>query len=141
MEETKRDKSGINKGIYTKQASQQTYERLLQLAGSVLNAGYSVIIDAAFLKEDQRQEFYKYAKKVNVPFIILHSKVNMDIQHQRLRIRQQQNRDASDADNKILKQQIIHHEPLTNAELSHTITIDTTHDIILKEVIVWLEKQ
>lgn len=141
MKDTTRDKSGINKGIYTEEASQQTYERLLQLAGSVINAGYSVIIDAAFLKEDQRQKFYKYAKKANVPFLILHSKVNMDIQRQRLRVRQQQNRDASDADNGILNQQITHHEPLTSAEISHTIIVDTTHDINLKDVIVWLAKQ
>jgi aminoglycoside phosphotransferase family enzyme/gluconate kinase len=141
MKDTARDKSGIDKGIYTDEASQQTYEMLLQLAGSVLNAGCSVIIDAAFLKEDQRQEFYKYSKKVNVPFLILHSKVNIDIQRQRLRMRQQQNRDASDADNVILNQQINHHEPLTNAELGHTITVDTTHDINLKETIEWIEKQ
>jgi aminoglycoside phosphotransferase family enzyme/adenylate kinase family enzyme len=141
MKDTARDKSGINKGIYTEEASQQTYECLLQIAGGVLNSGYSVIIDAAFLKEDQRQKFFKYARKFNIPFLILHSKVNMDIQRQRLRIRQQQNRDASDANNGILNQQITHHEPLTNAELSHTITVDTTHDINLKETIIWLEKQ
>ncbi len=140
MKDTARDKSGIDKGIYTEEASQQTYESLLQLAGSVLNAGCSVIIDAAFLKEDQRQNFYKYSKKVNVTFLILHSKVNIDIQRQRLRMRQQQNQDASDANNVILNQQITHHEPLTNAELIHTITVDTTHDINLKEIIEWIEK-
>ncbi|MCK4586390.1 MAG: AAA family ATPase, partial [Gammaproteobacteria bacterium] len=139
MKETKRDKSGINKGIYTSKSSQQTYERLLQLTGSVLKAGFSVIVDAAFLKADQRQQFYHYAKETNIPFLILHSKANMDIQRQRLHTRQEQDKDASDADDAILNQQLEHYSPLTAIEQSHTITVDTTHEINLDEIILWLK--
>ncbi len=137
---TTRDKSGINKGIYTKEASQQTYERLLQLTGNIIKAGFSVIVDAAFLKEDQRQPFYGLAKELNIPYLILHSKADMGIQHQRLRIRQQQDQDASDANNEVLNQQHNQYEPLTNAEKKTTVTVNTTHSVDLSEVVTWLEK-
>ena len=35
-------------GIYSDDASSMTYKRLVELAESILNVGYSVIIDAAF---------------------------------------------------------------------------------------------
>ncbi len=140
MEETRRDKSGINKGIYTCESSHQTYERLLQLTGSVLKSGFSVIVDAAFLKADQRQQFYHYAKENNIPFLILHSKADIDIQRQRLRSRQQQDKGASDADVAILNQQLEHYSPLTDVEKSYTISIDTTHKTDLDDVVAWLER-
>ena len=140
MEETRRDKSGINKGIYNSKSSQQTYERLLQLTGNVLKAGFSVIVDAAFLKAGQRQKFYLYAKENNIPFLILHSKADMDIQRQRLRSRQRHDKDASDADVAILNQQLEHYSPLTDVEKSYTISIDTTHKTDLDELVAWLER-
>lgn len=140
ISETTRDKSGINKGIYTREASQQTYESLLQLTGNIIKAGFSVIVDAAFLKEDQRQPFYDFAKELNIPFLILHSKADMQIQHQRLRIRQQQDQDASDANNEVLNQQHDQYEPLTNAEKNLAVTVNTTNRVDLSEVVTWLEK-
>ncbi len=139
MSKTTRDRSGTNKGIYTIKASQQTYERLFELTRNIIKAGFSVIVDAAFLKEDQRLIFYNYAEETKIPFLILHSKTDMDIQVQRLHMRLQQNQDTSDADNTVLNQQLDHYLPLTAVEQSHTITVDTTHEINLDEVILWLE--
>ncbi|MDA3868351.1 MAG: AAA family ATPase, partial [Gammaproteobacteria bacterium] len=48
MNEQTSDK--IDAGIYSPQATQQTYAKLLELASQVIAAGYSVIVDAAFLK-------------------------------------------------------------------------------------------
>ena len=140
ISETTRDKSGINKGIYTREASQQTYERLLQLTGNIIKAGFSVIVDAAFLKKDQRQPFFDFAKKLNIPYLILRSKADMSIQHQRLRIRQQQDQDASDANNEVLNQQHDQYEPLTNTEKNLAVTVNTTNRVDLSEVVTWLEK-
>ena len=139
ISETTRDKSGINKGIYTKEASQQTYERLLQLTRKIIKAGYSIIVDAAFLKNDQRQPFYDLAKELNIPFMILHSKADMEVQHQRLRIRQQQNLDASDANNEVLIQQHNQYDPLTDAEKILSVIVNTTHRVDLSEIVAWLE--
>ena len=140
INDTTRDTSGINKGIYNKQASQHVYEHLLSLASSMLNAGYSVIVDAAFLQKDQRQKFCQHASQYNVPFLILHSMVNQDIQLQRIHARQQQGLDASDANSTVLKHQLLNHEPLSKTELNYTITIDTANNITLNEVISWLKK-
>jgi len=139
LSETTRKNSGINKGIYTKEASQQTYKSLLLLTGNIIKAGFSVIVDAAFLKKYQRQPFYDLAKELNIPFLILHSKSDMEVQHQRLRVRQQQNQDASDANNEVLNQQHNQYEPLTNAEKNISVTVNTTHSADLSEVVAWLE--
>jgi aminoglycoside phosphotransferase family enzyme len=48
-------------GIYTPEATQTTYKKLIKLAEEIIDAGYSVIVDATFLKQDQRQPFQQLA--------------------------------------------------------------------------------
>ena len=47
--------SGLDSGMYTKTFNDMTYQHLLQLAVEILKAGYTVIVDATFLKQQQRQ--------------------------------------------------------------------------------------
>jgi hypothetical protein len=138
MDETARDKSGIHKGIYTNESSQQTYHHLLGLADTILKAGFSVIVDAAFLKKDQRQAFNEYVREKGIPFLILHCVSEIDTQRKRLVKRQQGDQDASDADSVILDQQIAHHDPLTESEKKDTMTVDTSEEPDIKQVVDWL---
>ena len=62
--------SGIDSGVYTQEASEKTYQHLAESAKTVLTAGFSVIIDAAFLKTEQRNLFRQLANNRQVPFII-----------------------------------------------------------------------
>lgn len=140
LEETTRDESGIDQGIYTKEASQRTYQHLLELSETILNAGFSVLVDAAFLKEDQRRPFYKYANERGIPFLVLHCKTSDAIHRQRLIERQELSKDASDAGVSIFEQQLAHHDPLNSTESKVTITIDNTQEPQLNEVVQWLSK-
>jgi aminoglycoside phosphotransferase family enzyme len=47
----------IEKDTYNEDASQRTYRKLVELADHALEGGYPVIIDAAFLKAEQRASF------------------------------------------------------------------------------------
>ena len=140
MEENTRDMAGINKGIYTREASDKTYQHLLELSGKIINAGYSVIVDAAFLRIEQRKLFMDFCNESDIPFQILHCEANLNVQRQRLHLRQIQDLDASDASETILNRQLNHYDPLTTAEKSFTLTIDTTENIEISAVIKWVEK-
>ena len=63
--------SGLEAGLYTHGATDETYERLRSLAGTVLNAGYSVIVDATFLDRRHRDAFRGLAESRGVAFKIL----------------------------------------------------------------------
>jgi len=111
-----RSGSGIDRGIYSSDASQRTYARLTELADMILRAGYSVIVDAAFLKRGQREQLHDVAQEVCVPFVILDIQTPEHILRQRLRQRPQQQLEASEAGLAVLERQLSRQEPLTDSE-------------------------
>jgi aminoglycoside phosphotransferase family enzyme/predicted kinase len=114
--------SDIVEGIYSQQASVKTYQHLTVLAKSVLEAGFTAIIDATFLKTAQREQYQKIAMDCGVPFFIIDFQAS-DVELCD-RIRQRQN-DASEATAAILMQQKKSAQPLSNQEQSHVITVNT----------------
>ena len=135
-----RNDNKYNSGIYGEEASSMTYNHLLHLAGIILNAGYSVIVDAAFLKKEQRQLFCKYAHTNDIPFLIMHCLSQIDLQRERLNKRALDARDASDADTEILMHQLKSQETLTTEERKFSITINNNNKPDLKQIIDWLKK-
>jgi uncharacterized protein len=118
--------STTNSGIYTQEATQLTYDRLASEAQTMLESGFSVIVDATFLKIAQREQFRQLAALCGVPFRILvfHASDQLLIQ----RILQRQHQDASEATIEILRRQQQTAEPLRPEEQDHAITIDSEND-------------
>lgn len=116
--------SAVDGGIYGPEATRATYERLALLAEQALRAGYSVVVDAAFLKRWQRQRFLELAEALESPLLILDMTTPVETLRQRLRDRGRAGTDASEATLEVLEQQIRHREPLTDAELS--LRVDTS---------------
>ncbi len=112
----------FNTGIYSPEASSQTYQYLSDQADLILTSGYPVIIDAAFLHYEQRQLFYQLARKKSAPFVILHFTARPDTLRQRI---SQRINDVSDADRSVLEQQLLNWKPLQDNEQSYVINIDT----------------
>ena len=112
----------INGDIYSAQASQQTYRKLLGLASEVISAGYSVIVDAAFLKYQQRELFEQLAQHLAVTYIILEITAPAEVLRQRIVERQC---DVSDADLAVLDYQLTHWQALKADESSHVITVNS----------------
>jgi aminoglycoside phosphotransferase family enzyme/predicted kinase len=109
-------------GIYTAAATQQTYARLLELAEIMLDAGYTVIVDAANLKYEQRTIFQQLAAQKQVCYIILEFTAKPETLRRRIMERKH---DASDANLEILEQQLLHWQPLAETEHDYAISIDT----------------
>ncbi len=102
--------------LYSSQATEQTYSRLRDLAENILNSGYCVVIDATFLKRQQRQAFSELAERLKVPFAILSVEVDMATLEQRLLARRAAGQDPSDADVNVLHRQFAELERLNADE-------------------------
>ena len=112
----------IDKGIYTVEAGVKTYEKLRLLAQALLEAGITVIVDAAFLKYEQRQLFRELAHQQQVPFIIAEFTASADTLRRRISAR---THDVSDADLSVLEHQLASWQPVDESELTSLIKIDT----------------
>jgi aminoglycoside phosphotransferase family enzyme/predicted kinase len=115
--------STLESGIYARDKTTQTYQHLLRLAESVLKDGYSVIVDATFLLRQQRQMFQELADQQSVPFVILDMQTPESLLRQRIRQRQQQASDPSEADEKVLQLQLQYRECLSSQEIAHAIAV------------------
>ncbi|UCB55762.1 MAG: AAA family ATPase [Thiotrichales bacterium] len=115
-------KAAIGKGIYSAEAGIKTYQKLAELADTILAVGFTVIVDAAFLEFAQREPFSQLANKSGVPFIILEFTASADTLRQRIKAR---TRDVSDADLSVLEHQLATTEPIRDSELSRLISINT----------------
>lgn len=100
---------------YTPQATEQTYLELLRLTEYLLHAGFSVIVDASFLKRAQRTPFNSLAQRLKTPYHILHAQAPIEVLRQRIQKRQTE-QDSSEAREDILNAQIHAIEPLTATE-------------------------
>ena len=117
--------SGLDSGIYSQTSSDTTYQHLLQLAIEVINADYSVIVDATFLQQQQRNLFSQQAEQLQIPFLIVQTQSDKQVLFKRIKARAKQQDNASEANQMVLENQLHNLQPLTNEELKCSITIDT----------------
>ncbi|HYA36865.1 MAG TPA: AAA family ATPase [Candidatus Methylomirabilis sp.] len=120
-----RSGSGIDSGLYTAEAGRRTYARLAILAHDILRAGQAVLVDAAFLKQEQRRQLRAVAEQARVPFVILDLRAADGVLRERLRQRAREGGDASEADLAVLDHQLATREPLGHEEQVQALTIDT----------------
>lgn len=104
--------------IYTAADTKRTYDQLAMMAREIIEAGFTAIVDATFLKKAQREEFRELAFCLGVPFTILNFEVSEDILRQRIRKRAAQGNDASEADESVLDLQLTTAEPLDTEDQS-----------------------
>jgi aminoglycoside phosphotransferase family enzyme/predicted kinase len=117
--ESSRAKAG---DIYGADATQLTYARLYELARQLLAEGYTVIVDAAFLKRAERDSFRDLAREESVPFVIATLHAPVDALRQRIR---QRRNDASEADVAVLEKLSVVQEVLTPEELRSAVRFTT----------------
>jgi aminoglycoside phosphotransferase family enzyme/predicted kinase len=122
---TKGEAAAIDQGVYSKDATQQTYAKLAEFAAAVLESGHSAIIDATFLTRQQRDPFTQLANLLGVPIRILFFRADPDVLRHRIRERQREGRDISEADLSVLEHQLVAYAGLDDDEQRYTIPIDT----------------
>jgi aminoglycoside phosphotransferase family enzyme/predicted kinase len=124
---TDNSRSGTGAGLYTADRTADTYQHLATLARTVLAAGFSVIVDATFLKRAQRDQFRTLAAETGTPFLVLECVAENKELEQRILSRNAQQRDASEATLEVLHAQRDSDEALVEDELQDLLRIDTRH--------------
>lgn len=125
----------INQGIYSAAKILFIYQKLADLAGTLLTAGFSVIVDAAFLQTEQRALFEQLAAEMQVKFLILDFDAPETELKQRIMQRQQLGNDASEATLAVLEHQLKNAQALTGAELEKTIRVDSCAEDALENLL------
>lgn len=108
---------GVAEGLYSQEASRHTYEHLVHLAENLLDSGWPVIVDAAFLMRWQRDLFREIAQRRNLGFQILDIQADPGTLRERINKRMAQGKDASEADLHVLQYQIETRQPPSADEL------------------------
>jgi predicted kinase len=115
--------------IYTPDASRLTFDRLKECARTALQAGYPVIIDAAFLRRAERRAFQALAAELRVPFAILDCRASEAQLRQRVTARSVVGDDASEANVNVLERQLASHEPLDGDERAVALEVVTDEPV------------
>jgi hypothetical protein len=113
-------------GIYSRDFTERTYARLQDCARSALLGGESMIVDAAFLKRDERRDMLGLARRMAVPFAILHCVAPLAVLRERLESRSRSGSDASEAGAAILDRQPGYWEEFDDEERATVVAADTT---------------
>jgi len=125
--------------LYSQEASDLTFKQLSVLAQSVLQAGYSVLIDATFLSKTYRDLFHQLADSMAVPLQIISCVLDEKITIKRIRMRAAIAMDPSDADEKVYQQQLLTADALTDRERAHCIEVETRNAMELDTLVDYFQ--
>ena len=113
-------------GLYQSDMTVRTYNQLRDLAGTLLEAGFSVVVDATFLHHQQRELFSQLAKEQACDWFVVDVLAPETVLGERIEQRSREGYDASDATVEVMKHQLKTEESFTQAEQLHVIPVDST---------------
>ncbi len=121
-------------GMYSEDVTRKTYQRLLDLAEDMIAFGFVVIVDATFLRLEQRELFAAMAEHMLVPFVILDMRYTEQVLHARVRDRVEHGDGVSEADEEILDLQLGLHDTLTDKEQGAVVVVTEDHPLSIMEI-------
>lgn len=95
----------INGDLYSFDMHDQTYAKLYEITEKCLRAGFSVVIDASFIKKKYRDRFYQLAQSRSIQFHIISCEQPLETLKQRIQQRGAAQSDISDAYLDVLEMQ------------------------------------
>lgn len=113
--------------LYGAAMNTRTYARLQSLAQALLRAGLNVIVDAAALRRQERDELRALAAAEGARFVLVECTAPEAVLRDRIARRLAADRDASDATQAVLDFQLSVREPAAAAEAA--VTLDTDTDV------------
>ena len=126
--------SALDGGIYSAAAGAQVYDRIASLAQDAIEAGFAVIVDAAFLQRDSRRRFRELAESMGAGFAILDCRATPAELSARIEARLRSGSDPSEANRAVLERQRQILEPLDAAEIAASVAIDVADPNTLKSM-------
>jgi predicted kinase len=104
----------------------RTYDHLRDMAKTLIQSGFSVVVDATFLRHHQRESFRMLAKELACAWFIVDVFALPEVLAERIERRSREGRDASDATVTIMERQQETTESFTQSEQPHVVRVDST---------------
>jgi len=112
--------SALDQGIYSEEATERTYRRLQNFAQTIIDADFTVILDATFLQQSRRRQMLETQTGTDYKRIIINCEAPVEELRKRIVARED---DPSEANLEVLEQQLLTSQPIN------------TEDIALAEVV------
>ncbi|MDY7108423.1 MAG: AAA family ATPase [Planctomycetota bacterium] len=117
-----------DEGIYRPGWTARTYEALRSAAVDMLQDDRSVVVDASFSRASRRAAFAQSARLLDRPFLLVEVECDEDVVRQRLRDREANGRDASDADAEVYEVMRRRFEPPNELDGHRRLTVHSPAD-------------
>ncbi len=136
LAESADSQSGIASGIYGPESSQSVYERMFEGARAILDAGFDVILDAAFLSRGCRKRAMGLARACGADFVIIRATAPLNVLEERVGTRAAKQTDASEADAEVLRYQDGTNDLLSAREAMAAITVTTESEVDIATLVL-----
>jgi aminoglycoside phosphotransferase family enzyme/predicted kinase len=120
-----RTQAAVGGGMYGTAGDADTYTHLARLAAGLVRAGWTVLVDATFLRRADRDAFRALAQAAGCRFLVVACEAPADILRARVAARAAEGRDPSEAGREVLERQLATIEPLAPAEAVDTVVVNT----------------
>jgi uncharacterized protein len=127
--------SGLAAGLYSSRTSAALYEHLARAAEDILGGGCDAIIDATFLRREQRARFAELGGRLGARTRLVYCDAPLETLRARLIERGRGGLDPSEADAAVLDWQSSHFEPLLGDEPLAVIRVETAGPDALETVL------
>ena len=111
-----RSASAVGSGLYGQDSTDATYTRLADAARTIVQAGYTAVVDAAFLHRAQRAQLREVAAALHVPVTVIDVQAPQAVLRARIATRAAHATDPSEATVEVVEHQIETAEPVTEDE-------------------------
>ena len=135
LQETEGSGSAGAEGLYSADARTDVYQHLANLATSILKAGYTVIVDAAFLDRGERDRFRDLAGSAGAKFVIVSARAAQAELQRRLECRKEANDEPSEADVAVLRYQLEHADALDEEERAFVVEVATDGPVDVERLV------
>ncbi len=119
-----RSGSAVGSGLYTADATDATYARLGNIALAIAGAGYTAVVDAAFLGRAERAHLRAISETAGVPLVVLDIRTPPVLLRERIAQRRRSGGDPSEATLEVLEHQLRNASPIQADEKLTVFAVD-----------------
>lgn len=135
LTDTSQAVAAFKQGRYAPEVSHRVYARLMECAESCLQAGFNVIVDAAFLDESDQELFTGLADRLHVTCAFVSCHADPATLLNRVAARIERGADASEADQSVVNAQLRAFKPLSTQQRRPFIQVDTRNADVVAMVV------
>jgi predicted kinase len=123
--ETEHRYDEIDSGLYSPDFHHKTYDTIFAQTAEALEENHSVVLDAAFLKQAERERACKLAQQKDADLLLIECRLSAQLTQERLQHRLSQET-ASDGRWEVYQKQLVWFESVAHTPTSEHILIDTS---------------